>query len=989
MNHKTKEMFLIRCSGESFRTPSYEAAVEKSEIKIIRRRLFLICLALVVFGAASSSYADVIGNWEDSSGDGWVDYSNGESIADAINADTYSFLSGSTGATLGDYSLKVTPPAAWTQCLRISLETKVGAKADFLAHTKFRIDVTYNSADWPSDTNYAQVYELSINASGYGWNDVGGANDPNGANGVVFTDTLNPSNPGQLPLVNPGVPGTTLTGTWTWDYSGIKSQITATPSSGYIHFVFALNSDKAGAYYFDNARFVMVENSSTAQDPSPADGARHVGLTPTLTWTAGTWVQDVNGHDVYLGTDYDEVDDATTATAGIYLGSTTEPNYQILTDLTGVDYYWRVDEVNDANADSPWKGDVWHFTTTNAPPPVPPPQLHVDGNKIKDPNGDVVVLRGVSLIDLGATEQWYDGATEAIDRVTNKDDPNGDSPGWYTEIIRIPVCPHKSPLFTSSPLTFNPDDVNDPTNEVFYDLLRDTIDYCAEKKIYAIIDWHDMNDTDGRVDDTSTFWEFIAPRFADDSHVLFELFNEPENPGATEAERWESVRDDMQTWVDIVRTYAPHNLILVGAPHYDQILGPVVDNPINDSNIVYVSHLYPIHWLGEHTGGDNSYYLNHITTCAAVYPVICTEWGFWDAPLTDSNFFRGTITNYGDPLKEFLEEYGIGNTAWCVHNGAWKSPMFDGDDWTLRCGEAEMGCFTKDWLYEKNGMDTIALTVTKCKVKAGKIQGQDSFYIFGTFSTAPDDYDDVNQVTVDITSLADEEVIYSETMDFNASTNVVRNTYRHKYKIPRGEPGAITSLKMSFTRKNIKIIAKKIDLTGLAGSLRLDVTIGSYILSGEVDEDIVNGSRKTIPTRLMRTYQDTLIVTKAKARNSSRSLSDSLFAKGEIAVEDINDSEPNLVAEDVVITWSDANDVNVQTFTIPAGSFTVKPGTSYYKCSKITADEGGLVTAKIDLYKCKFTVKVKATDLDVVSGDAKFGLSFADSGFDETDEVDL
>jgi hypothetical protein len=28
-------------------------------------------------------------------------------------------------------------------------------------------------------------------------------------------------------------------------------------------------------------------------------------------------------------------------------------------------YYWRIDEVNDAHPDSPWKGNVWSFTTAN------------------------------------------------------------------------------------------------------------------------------------------------------------------------------------------------------------------------------------------------------------------------------------------------------------------------------------------------------------------------------------------------------------------------------------------------------------------------------------------------------------------------------------------------------------------------------------------------------------------------------------------------
>ena len=57
------------------------------------------------------------------------------------------------------------------------------------------------------------------------------------------------------------------------------------------------------------------------------------------------------------------------------------------------------------------------------------PWLHVEGNRIKDPNGNVVVLRGISLIDLGFLEGWQGGAFNMINRLTDRDDPQGDSPG--------------------------------------------------------------------------------------------------------------------------------------------------------------------------------------------------------------------------------------------------------------------------------------------------------------------------------------------------------------------------------------------------------------------------------------------------------------------------------------------------------------------------------------------------------------------------------
>ncbi|MBN2440826.1 MAG: hypothetical protein JXJ04_05755, partial [Spirochaetales bacterium] len=41
--------------------------------------------------------------------------------------------------------------------------------------------------------------------------------------------------------------------------------------------------------------------------------------------------------------------------------------------------------------------------------------------------------------DIGAEESWYGGIYNNIDRLVNKNDSRGSSPGWYTKIIRIPV----------------------------------------------------------------------------------------------------------------------------------------------------------------------------------------------------------------------------------------------------------------------------------------------------------------------------------------------------------------------------------------------------------------------------------------------------------------------------------------------------------------------------------------------------------------------
>jgi hypothetical protein len=610
-----------------------------------------------------------------------------------------------------------------------------------------------------------------------------------------------------------------------------------------------------------------------------------------------------------------------------------------------------------------------------------PPRLHVDGNKVKDPNGNIVILRGVALIDLGVIEEWKGGVLNAVDLITDKSDTQSNSPGWYTKIIRIMITPPDSTSPAGSwPHPFNPD------NNDLYNLLRTFVDYCAEKEVYVAIDWHYVANTYDHVATTSEFWQYMAPRFANDSHVIYELFNEPVNPGASDAARWTSVKNDMQTWIDIVRSSAPDNLIFVGTPSYCQIIGPTATDPVDDVNVVYISHIYPLHWLS----GSNQYYRDTITAAAAAHPVIIGEWGFTTDLTYDDTWHVviGNRTDYGEPIKEFVEGIGIGSIAWCAGGWDWGPPMFYQDN-TLRIGEGEMGGFAKDWLFEASGVaQTINMTITKCKVNAGKNQGRDDIEASGTLSSSPMGLYLVTHLDINVVSLADGNTIYAGVIPFNADTDLVNNKYKYSYKDIDGRSMAI---KADFTKKTFSIKAKNIDLTGLGCPLRLEIGMGNYTLSGEVNETILN-AKKPIPTRLMRTYKDTLVVTKASVKNSISASSDSLSVKGDIAVADMDfdANEPNLADEDVIFTWSDG-DGNNQTFTVPAGSFTASKKGHTYKCSKINPsitpveDANTQITAAIDLDKCTFTVSIKKADIDVVSGDIEFGINFdtLNAEFDE------
>jgi hypothetical protein len=98
-----------------------------------------------------------------------------------------------------------------------------------------------------------------------------------------------------------------------------------------------------------------------ARQPSPTDGVVGVNLASALAWKPG---YAAASHDVYFGTDAAAVADATKASPEFH-GS--KPLGEESLDPGSLDYnavyYWRVDEVNDINPGSPWKGNLWTFDT--------------------------------------------------------------------------------------------------------------------------------------------------------------------------------------------------------------------------------------------------------------------------------------------------------------------------------------------------------------------------------------------------------------------------------------------------------------------------------------------------------------------------------------------------------------------------------------------------------------------------------------------------
>jgi len=108
---------------------------------------------------------------------------------------------------------------------------------------------------------------------------------------------------------------------------------------------------------------------SAPRSPSPEDEATDVPRDVTLSWTPGRFAAT---HDVYLGMDFNDVNDASRIDPlGVLVGEDQEPNTfdpnRLAFDTT---YYWRVDEVNAAPDSTVFKGDLWSFTTETLGYPI-------------------------------------------------------------------------------------------------------------------------------------------------------------------------------------------------------------------------------------------------------------------------------------------------------------------------------------------------------------------------------------------------------------------------------------------------------------------------------------------------------------------------------------------------------------------------------------------------------------------------------------------
>lgn len=273
------------------------------------------------------------------------------------------------------------------------------------------------------------------------------------------------------------------------------------------------------------------------------------------------------------------------------------------------------------------------------------PALSVKGNVFIDSNNQIIRLTGVSFSDPDKLEKeghWdFNYFREAKK--------------WGCNVVRFPVHPYTWRYRGA---------------EAYMKLLDKGVKWATEAGLYVIIDWHSIGNLPEdkyphfnyatNWNEMVKFWTMIAERYKDNTTVAcYELFNEPTDQGRPL--NWECWRPLMEKLIDEIRRTDAQKICLVAGMDWAYRLNEVIDNPVDRSNVAYVTHPYPQKrkqpWEGKWEADWGK--------VAAHYPIVATELGFVGAgERGEHNPVVGDET-YGEAIINYFDKKGISYTIWC------------------------------------------------------------------------------------------------------------------------------------------------------------------------------------------------------------------------------------------------------------------------------------------------------------------------------------
>ncbi len=279
------------------------------------------------------------------------------------------------------------------------------------------------------------------------------------------------------------------------------------------------------------------------------------------------------------------------------------------------------------------------------------PALHVDGKWIKDENGNQVTLHGVNIYLQGTN--CLDTPEEMLRMIDYAADKQGFG---EAKIIRLALIRR----FVGADYA-----------EVYRKYIRPAIDHCKKRNLYLVVYYHTFPNKYGNTfQELIDFWEYTAPRVANDDNILLACANEPVYDRNMQG--FNIVRNNMQRIVNTIRKYAKKQIIIAQGTSWTNYIAPYADNPLNDpaksfnngqNNIMYEAHIYPHNWGCQANGSQNKWN-QMVGKVPDKFPVLIGEWSPIGAHGCNTNQ-RAYFNNFADWLSKMPN---VSATAWNLGN---------------------------------------------------------------------------------------------------------------------------------------------------------------------------------------------------------------------------------------------------------------------------------------------------------------------------------
>ncbi len=188
-------------------------------------------------------------------------------------------------------------------------------------------------------------------------------------------------------------------------------------------------------------------------------------------------------------------------------------------------------------------------------------QLSVRGTQLVDKNNNPVVLRGMSF---GWHSMWPRFYNEKAVNWLKKD--------FNCNVVRAAMGIELGEMSYIKEQQFSKQKIEAVVNGAI------------KSDIYVIIDWHSHNIN---LKEAKEFFAEVSKKYAKYPNIIYEIFNEPDY------ESWPEIKAYAEEVIKVIRENDPHNIILVGSPHWDQDVNLPAADPIKGfDNIMYTMHFY-------------------------------------------------------------------------------------------------------------------------------------------------------------------------------------------------------------------------------------------------------------------------------------------------------------------------------------------------------------------------------------------------------------